>query len=273
MFPVIIKRGNASGGSVDAEVADAPIYFEITRDGIFEVRTTPIYRSVTRVHGGIPGLAPGRERLSLHAPKLPSRLVDDVIAFFAAINRICGGEGVVILFFDPVASRYRAEVPEQCLPVYRNYQGDWITDLSVTYDRVDRPEGYLRCGSIHSHADLPAYASHTDCADEKYEDGLHMVVGDFGHQHLTLSASYTVAGSRFAVAVPEVSEPFDRSGYVDRPCAAEWLEKVALEFTLNGRLSRVSLPTLAARSGGSAARGGRLSVSLEDIYDQSHSYH
>jgi len=270
MFPIVIKRDNDDD---ERHGPAAPVSFEVAGNGIFELRETAMYRSVTRVDGGIPGLAAEEESLQILAPKLPARLIGDVIGFFAEINRACGGEGVVILFYNPATSTYRAEAPQQSVPVYRNYRGDWITELSVKYQRVERPRGYLRCGSIHSHAELPAYASHTDCADETYEDGLHLVVGDLGHARLTLSASYTVAGARFALEVGDVTEAFDDSGNIERSYRGEWLERVSLEFTLNGRVSRMSLAALAELSGGSASRGGRLPVSLEDADGHSHSYH
>lgn len=87
-----------------------------------------------------------------------------------------------------------------------------MTSLAVSYGSVTRPAGHIRCGSIHSHAELGAYPSHTDCNDELDEDGLHVVIGDFGKAALSMSAAFAVAGRRFAVDLKDVLEPFDARG-------------------------------------------------------------
>ena len=158
MFPIVLKNGHE-------EEPDSPIYYEVAANGIFEVRRTAMSWSATRMKSDVPGLLPRTETARLLAPRLPAWLMEEAVAFFSDVFRYCNAEGVVLLFYRPETQEYRLEVPEQTVPVYRNAKGRWMTSLELRYEHGDRPEGFVRCGSIHSHAELSAYASHTDCTD------------------------------------------------------------------------------------------------------------
>ena len=69
---------------------------------------------------------------------------------------------------------------------------------------MERPAGYLRFGTVHSHAHLPAGASATDCDDERHEDGLHLVYGDLHRREPSRSACFVANGARFALDCDEV---------------------------------------------------------------------
>ena len=222
MLPVVLKTDGA-------EAPDTPVYHQVAANGVFEVRHTPIYRSITRFYGDLPGLEAENESVELLAPRLPAALMEEVVAFFGHVFRVCDAEAVVVLFFDPERSRYRFEVPRQTVSMFRRSDGRWATELSVRYQNVARPEGYLRCGSIHSHAELSAHASHVDCSDERYEDGLHLVVGHLDRQKLSLSAAITVAGARFGLAVADVVEPFDQRSAL-RSTEDAWLARVHVDL-------------------------------------------
>lgn len=226
MFPLILKDGHT-------DEPDSPIYYEVAANGIFEVRETEMFRSVTRVSHDVPGLQAGKEDLVVTAPRLPAALMEDVVAFFGAVYRSCKGEGIVVLFYNTHEQRYHVEVPEQTIPVYKPFGRPWTTYLEVRYDRVDRPDGFVRCGTIHSHADQAAYASHTDCTDEKHQDGLHAVVGDLHRADLSLTAAFTAAGHRFPMTTYDLIEPFDMDS-AGRDTRQEWLERVLLEYPLPG---------------------------------------
>lgn len=191
-FPILLKTG--------PEVrSDDSIYYLVAANGVFQVRTTSCYRAVTRADGPIPGLCPQEEYALLDTPALPRSVIRKVLSFFHAVYRRYGGEAIVILFYRADTRCFRVLAPPQELPGYRGWDGRWRAALHLRYGRVERPTGYLRFGTIHSHAHLPARASDTDCADEQHEDGLHLVYGDLHRAEPSRSACFVANGARFAL--------------------------------------------------------------------------
>ena len=215
-FPIVLK-------TAERYVEPGNLYYLVAADGVFQVRNTPTHRSVTRAVRDIPGLLPESSRVELHFPALPASLLDDVIAFFNEVYWRHGGEAIVILFFDPKTQEYRAGVPPQKISGYHDFRGRWVSDYHLDYEMAERPEGFMRFGTIHSHASLAAYASHIDCEDEKFEDGLHAVYGSFGSEELTRSASFVSNGQRFNVDPDQVLETCAVSG-----CSVPegWMDRV-----------------------------------------------
>lgn len=219
-FPVLIKT------SVYVEPR-ASIYFELAADGcVYQVRDTPIYRAVTRATGPIPGLAPECEHLALRFPRLSRAQLEDVLAFFEEVYRRYRGEAVVILFYRAETREFQVAVPPQRLPGARRKNGRWEADHAVQYGSVARPSDSVRLGTIHSHADLPAYASGEDCADEQYEDGLHVVFGSFAAPEPSVSVSFVANSVRFLLDPADVLEPYGRP---TRPARPDWLARVTPE--------------------------------------------
>jgi len=249
MVPIILRtRGSTP--------PPGPLHYAVTADGVFEVRETDIYRSETKSLVKLPGVERGSEYVEIRLPLLPAALMSQAVAFFATVNRLCGSEGVLILFFDPRTQSFRAEAPVQLVKAHASHSGRYLTSLAVKYGTVVRPAGYLRCGSIHSHADMPAFASGTDCDDELGEDGLHVVVGDFGKSTLSVSAAFTVAGRRFSTERAEVIEAFDEGAASLAAPPVEWLAASTIKFVDGMRTPRY-LP-LARVSAADAARRGSL---------------
>lgn len=219
IFPVVLKTS-------EQPAPREACYYEVAENGVFQVRDTPIYRAVTRVQGLVPGLLPETEHLCLRIPRLPRRTVQDVLAFFAEVYRCHRAEAVVIVFLRAQTREFRIRVPPQTIPMRRRFDGTWRVDHAVVYGAAPRPEGFVRLGTIHSHADLPAYASHADCADEQYEDGLHIVFGDFYRAAISAAASFVANGVRFRLSPSDVLEP---CGVPSRPARPDWLARVQLE--------------------------------------------
>ena len=230
MFPIILKDGHTPE-------PDSPIYFEAAANGVFEVRRSALFESVTRAVRGIPGLEEEHESCRLLGPRVPAHIMEEATAFFVDVFRYCDGEGVVLLFYNPDTREYHMEVPRQTIPVYRNHQGQWYTSLELRYEHCERPPGYVRCGSIHSHAELSAYASHTDCVDEKNLDGIHAVVGHLDRERVSVAASLTASGQRHSKYTYDLLEPFDMARALASDVPIEWLERVDLEYHTHGTVS------------------------------------
>ena len=63
-FPVLLK-------TEEGVASDESLYYLVAGNGLFQVRDTPSYRSVTRSEAVL-GLLPEHEGLWLRAPRLPS---------------------------------------------------------------------------------------------------------------------------------------------------------------------------------------------------------
>ena len=214
-FPVLLK--------LDEGVAsDETLYYVVAANGFFQVRRTETYLSVTEARGDVPGLLPEYARLRLDVPRLTVDLLQPVLAFFRAVFEEHGGEAIVILFYSPATRSFRALAPEQRIPGYQS-NGVWRSVLQLDYGDAERPDGYLRFGSIHSHADTAAYASAVDCADERHMDGLHVVYGHVDRREPSRSAAFVVNGTRFPLAPDEVLEP---CSVPDDGAPEEWMARV-----------------------------------------------
>jgi hypothetical protein len=222
------------------------VYYEVAQNGVFQVRDTPIYRAVTPVEGPIPGLVPESENLVLKHPRLPRAELAEVLAFFNTIYRRTRGEAIVVLFYRHENREFRFDAPHQVLPAHRGCDRRLESDLSVSYREPPRPEGFCRLGTIHSHADSPASASPIDCDDERWEDGLHVIFGNFGSSCLSASASFVANGVRFPVSPAEVLEPCAVPDYQPR---ADWMERVSVKIgALDSMATQISQPSAIAIS-------------------------
>jgi hypothetical protein len=220
MFPIVLKTTNA------AAPPPGQLYYEVAENGVFQVRDTPLYRAVTRVYGPVPGLLPGAEDLHIKFPRLPCALTGEVLAFFDEVYRCWEGEAIVILFYRADGREFRVVAPRQTIAGRRWYDGRWRADYAVRYDSAPRPEGFVRFGTIHSHADLHAYSSGPDCEDERYEDGLHIVFGDFHRRPVSVAAAFVANGVRFSIAPDDVLEDWK---VPEHPVAPAWMAQVQRE--------------------------------------------
>lgn len=218
-FPVILKTSHEAR-------AESALYYLVAANGVFQVKETASYRAVTRAEPPLPGLLPERERLVLRCPPVPAPLLEEVLAFFRAVHERHDGEAIVLLFHRPETGEYRVGVPEQRIPQVRDWQGRWRSLAALDYGDVERPEGFLRFGTIHSHASLGAYASSTDCEDERFQDGLHAVYGHLDQREPSRAACFVASGVRFRLAPETVLEP---CAVPRRPARPDWLARVTLD--------------------------------------------
>ena len=183
MFPIVLKTGE------DTPCAE-PIYTLIAANGIFQVRDTPGYLAVTPARGTTPGLVEEKARLELRCVPLPTSLIDQILSFFDEVYRCFGGEAIVVLFYHADTREWQARAPRQTIERYRASSGSWRALQHLDYQHVSGPSGFLRFGTVHSHADGPAHASFTDCMDERFADGLHVIVGEFHKREQSRSAAF-----------------------------------------------------------------------------------
>jgi hypothetical protein len=218
-FPILFKTENSPAPL-------ARLFYVVAANGLFQVRDTETYRAVTPVAEDVPGLLPETAHVDLKFPHLPTPLLEDVLAFFDAVYRRYGGEAIVMLFYAPERQEFRAEAPPQTISGYRDRWGRWWPRYRLDYESLERPPGFLLFGTIHSHASQPAYASATDCDDERFEDGLHVVFGHFNSSYLSKSVSFVANGTRFKV---EPRDALEDCAVPPREPRADWMARVTVE--------------------------------------------
>lgn len=230
MFPIYLK------GKEFQEPED-PIYYLIAGNGIFLVKRMGLYSAATKVDGIAPVLSPHSEQLALRIPKIPRLLVRAILGFFRAAFRWHGGEAIVFLYYSEKKASFCVRVPPQ--RVHRRVYGHrTYTDGHVDYDTCPRPDGFVKLGTLHSHADMLAFHSHTDHCDERYEDGLHITIGRIDTKRPDISASFVVNGVRFKVHPIDVLE--DSAGVPLEP-PPSWMLKITCIDRCDGMIIRRNL--------------------------------
>jgi len=152
--------------SVSDMLADPrPVHVLAARDGLYEVRKTPVGIFSRRLEEA-PFLDEWGEGFRLNFPRIPAPVLARVVDFFReqlpdeAVAYICwGGEGYIIVF-----------PPQEATPSGVDYE-------RLTFETA--PRGWVPVIEVHSHGNGLAFFSSTDSADE-LATGLYAVVGRVG---------------------------------------------------------------------------------------------
>jgi hypothetical protein len=224
---------------------DAPVFHLLSRDGLFLCRNHPFFRSSVRVDQFPSELAAHRPFLKMRYPRLPRRLVEQVVGFFAIVGRRYASEAAVLLAWDKAVETVVPIVPEQTGLVGRGWYGD-LLPMELRYEIPSLPPHLTLIGDVHSHVDGPAYASSMDKADEEYRAGLHIVVGRVRFEPPEFHCEVTVDGARFAIAdLSTVMAGYQRRR--EREVPQTWLDKLTVKSWSSSAATYVSQP--ARRSG------------------------
>ena len=189
MLPIYLKDR-------DFTAPDEPIYYLLTKDGLFLVKRTPFFEAAVPVVG-IPWLEPMEPGIKLTAPHLlPADLLLQAVAFFRAVYSRYKSEAVALLAWREAGGTYELVIPHQTV-------GGGHCDYEVR----DFPAGLTRLGTIHSHAGIEAFHSERDDSDERHEDGFHLTVGNIDGD-LTLACSVVVQGYRGYLPPESLFSPY-----------------------------------------------------------------
>jgi hypothetical protein len=207
--------------------------YVLARNGLFFERRTRLYATCAEVRRFPVGLEAHGESCRLHFGRLPRRMGRIMLGFFRRAYALHGGEAVLLLLYHPEHRRFRWYCPHQTIEKRQGYYGDWYTSYDIRYDEPDAlPPGWLLAGDAHSHAWMPAYASHTDVVEERYKDGLHIVAGRIDRDAIELSVEFVMDQKRFPIAAESVLAGCDlrRSGRFP----AAWEERIHVERVAYG---------------------------------------
>jgi hypothetical protein len=220
--PVHIKSPAGQLPPID-EVA---LRYLVARDGLYLERRTTLFHSSVRVEPPIP-LPQHEEFCQLRCPKLPRMMLRQMLGFFDAAYRMHGGEAALVLLFHPERRCYRWCCPRQTIQMYKS-MGKYRADDQVEFQSpLTLPEGYLHLGDAHSHhgAAVPSYI---DRADENYQDGLHIIVGNIVSGRHTWHADFCIDGQRFTVPPELLIDELPRPPFL--PPGQTWMQQIELKY-------------------------------------------
>lgn len=192
---------------------------------LFKVVSNLVGRSVSESTDPLPEhFAPLEEECLYNLPLIPYDIVQKLDEFFRLVHAKHGTESIVLLTFDQTkqgSDGWGVLVPEQTnTAAHCNYNAESVLEV--------KPEDAIIVGSVHSHPEMPAYASGTDHADQADFDGIHITYGwqksvnnGATQYHLELQMS----GKSFKMDVEDVFEGFNIKKDPD-PEVVGWSEQV-----------------------------------------------
>ena len=216
MIPVYVKYSDF------ADLSDS-IYYLVASDGVFLVKKTALFKSVTQARL-IAGLESQTASIELLFPRIPRRILEAIYGFFSFVCRRWDGEAVAFLYYSPQTGEFLVDVPPQRLFRFRSKSG-WETEGRVEYGALPRPEGFLKIGDAHSHGRQPAFFSSTDDHDD-LEDGLRIVMGSLHRNVPDIRVSFVSGSYRFGLELEGVLEDFSST----LPPPAEWTRRVTCRY-------------------------------------------
>jgi hypothetical protein len=171
-----------------------------------------------------PELAVFKEEAHYTMPAIPHVIVEKLDEFFRLIHAKHGSESIVLLTYDTTKEGpegWGILVPEQTnTSTHCKYDPDSIVDLKEDHVMI--------VGSVHSHPEMPAYASGTDHDDQADFDGLHITYGwqksvanGATQYHLELQ----MGGTSYTLTAKDVFEDFILQKEPD-PEVVAWSDKV-----------------------------------------------
>ena len=157
-------------------------------------------------------------------PAIPHVLVEKMDQFFRLVHVQHGTESIVLLTFDmnkTGSDGWGILVPDQTnTSVHCKYDADSIAEI--------KPEHVMIVGSVHSHPEMPAYASGTDHDDQADFDGLHITYGwqkTVNHGATQYHMELQMSGTAYTLKVQDVFEEYIIEKIPD-PEVIEWSGKV-----------------------------------------------
>ena len=209
----------------DAERPSDPEFYWVTRDGTFLCRNHPFFQSDAPAKSPPRGLAQHAAACQVRYPRLGVAALEYIVAFFAKVFELHQSEAIVLLYWDSQRKRYRLRVPEQEATVWESYSGH-RSPMDVNYKQpLDVPPHEWLIGDIHSHGDIGAYASAKDRDDERYQDGIHAIVGRIEEEPPQFHAEVSVDGTPFLLQFAHIFQGYERRR---RTVPQAWLDKVKI---------------------------------------------
>jgi hypothetical protein len=185
---------------------------------------------------------PVEETAEYKMPAIPRLIVDKLDEFFRLVDAQHKTESIVILTYDTTKEGpdgWGVLVPEQeNTSVHCKYDSPSIAQL--------KPDHVMIVGSVHSHPDMPAYASGTDHEDQADFDGLHITYGwqkSVNNGATQYHIELQIGGSSYTLKPEDVFESYTINKEPD-PEVVSWASKVKKVQPLytGGTVTQASTP-------------------------------
>ena len=168
-------------------IPDDETCYIIAKDGIYLKKKLDLIESITPIDK-ISFLEDMPTFARIMIPKIPTRLIGNIVGFFKKVYEIHKSEAVALIFYNKDKKRYRILVPDQ-----------EVSFSSIDYDSKQTIKDYVLVSSIHSHASMSAFHSGTDISDEEKFDGIHFTIGKINSELFEICASIVVNGMRIVI--------------------------------------------------------------------------
>jgi hypothetical protein len=206
---------------------------------IFKVVNNYVGRAVSETDEDFgTGISSVEEEAHYTMPPIPHVIVTKLDEFFRLVHAKHGTESIVLLTYDTTkegSDGWGILVPEQTnTSVHCSYDPDSIVDLKEDHIMI--------VGSVHSHPEMPAYASGTDHADQADFDGLHITYGwqkSSNNGATQYHIEMQMAGTSYTLTPADVFESFSIQKDPD-PEVVAWSDKVKKSLPPQQSLAGVS---------------------------------
>ena len=200
------------------------IFYLLAANGLFLCRNHPFFQSCVPADAGPGELARQEAFFDIQYPKIPRRLLELAVGFFAKIGQFYNAEAITMIGWDNGNKRVYLIVPRQRSSIYQGYYG--VYPLGVEYEvPMHLPNDHVIIGDIHSHVGMAAFSSQTDQHDEKNRPGIHIVIGRIHEEPPEFHVEVTVDGMRFKVDQDMILE-----GYLQRaPISEKYIKQVEIQ--------------------------------------------
>lgn len=194
------------------------------KDAIYTYADGGVLKGYTK-RGTIPDGVPFIE---WHGNKMPHRIWQTILAFFAWTYDTYKDEALVHLYYNEATGNWIAWAPPQ--------RGQGMTvkteENHVNWKQAEEFIGYVKIGTAHHHCSMKAFQSGTDHADECTGNGLHYTVGDMDKQFHDLHARAVFNGNMVEVVLDDWIELADRYRNLNLPPE---LLNTAYDYSLQSR--------------------------------------
>lgn len=130
-----------------------------------------------------------RGELTYHGPKIPRELWYQIVSFLKWANDTAQSEAQVRLFVSTKHKTWKAWAFPQ--KGHGGLSSEEIQDEEFQKQRAalfEKDGDWTSWGTVHSHANIGAFQSGTDEADEVNQGGLHITVGNLGDKQYSFHA-------------------------------------------------------------------------------------
>jgi len=224
--PLIIKDKNFN----EEKVKGLGCYYLYTASGLFLIKNMDLYHACMQVDNGPEWLAKHEEGEFIHfnIPKLPTLLIERVVGFFKVVYQHYQSEAIVHIYYNKKEKLFKLIVPHQFIEAFYG-NGRYYTPLGVEYKNVPSPPGYIRIGTIHSHAEQMAHYSHTDFLDSRFDDSLNIVIGNLDRnlekEKPSFYACMMLNGEKLTMDEREIIQNYRKPFF---PVSRKWFNKIHL---------------------------------------------